>query len=333
MEGIGDATARALVAAATAAPSMHNAQPWRFRLLGDRTTFQLYADLARVLPHADPDGRGLHLGCGAALFNLRVAAAEAGWRTRVLLLPDPDPRLLAEVALRRIAPGALTPEQAEPAALAELHPAIARRRSSRRPFRAEPVSGAIRAELAAAAEAEGCELHFPDAWHTAELLDLVRDAEGHADDDPGRTEDRSRWLRVGDDAGSAVDGVPEYAFGPQERDGRAVVRDFAARTPVPGRDRADFEKSPQLAILGTAEDRPRDWLRAGQGLERVLLLATLRGLSTSLSSAALERGELRWAARDPRSTMGAVQLVIRLGYGPDVPATPRRPVDEVLDIE
>ncbi|MQY36610.1 hypothetical protein SRB17_46120 [Streptomyces sp. RB17] len=40
--------------------------------------------------------RGVHLGCGAALFNLRVAAAAAGRHPAVRLLPDrADPQLLA----------------------------------------------------------------------------------------------------------------------------------------------------------------------------------------------------------------------------------------------
>lgn len=67
-------------------------------------------------------------------------------------------------------------------------------------------------------------------------------------------------------------------------------------------------------------------------MERVLLQATLDGLVTSLTSQALEWPELRWAVRDPGSAMGHVQMVIRLGYGPEGPVTPRRSVSDVLDI-
>ena len=64
-----------LVAAATLAPSMHNTQPWRFRFDPAGETISLYADPARMLPVADPDGRSLHISCGAALFNLRLGAS------------------------------------------------------------------------------------------------------------------------------------------------------------------------------------------------------------------------------------------------------------------
>ena len=77
-----------LVAAATMAPSMHNTQPWRFRFDPASQTIGLYADPARVLRVGDPDGRALHIACGAALFNLRLAAAVVGRQPVVRLIPD-----------------------------------------------------------------------------------------------------------------------------------------------------------------------------------------------------------------------------------------------------
>jgi hypothetical protein len=317
----------ALVEDATAAPSLHNAQPWRFRFLRGDSTLRLYADLDRAMPGIDPATRALHLSCAAALFNLRVAAAHAGWEPTVRLLPDPtDPRLLAEVRL--------TGSAALGNDLAPLRPAIHRRRTSRHPFTEEEVPVALKDALRGAALLEGAQLVFPEAWHVQTLLDLVRDAEGRDASDHTATEELRRWTRVGAEAvETASDGVPDYAFGPLRHHGSAPVRDFAGRRPVPGREAASFEGTPQLAVLGTTGDRPRDWLLAGQAMERVLLQATLDGLATSLTSQALEWPELRWPARDPRSAMGFVQMVLRLGYGPSGPATPRRPVDEVLDIE
>ncbi|MYS47673.1 nitroreductase, partial [Streptomyces sp. SID5998] len=114
---------------------------------------------------------------------------------------------------------------------------------------------------------------------------------------------------------------------------KALLRDFAGRRRVPGRGGADFEESPRLAVLSTRGDTPADWLVAGQALERVLLEATAAGLATSLTSHPLESPELRPLARDPVTGRGQVQMVLRLGYGPPGPATPRRPVADVLDVE
>ncbi|MFF5470738.1 Acg family FMN-binding oxidoreductase [Streptomyces achromogenes] len=319
-------TVTALVADASRAPSLHNAQPWSFRYLRGIGVLRLYADPRRALPRTDPDHRGLHIGCGAALLNLRVSAAAAGLAPLVRLLPEPAcPDLLAEAHLC-----ATGPPDGE---LALLGPAVRRRHSSRLPFRDEAVPAAVRENLCEAAAREGAQLLFPGAWHIDSVLDLVRDAEGREAADPEVRGETERWTHP-EPTGRAgtADGIPGEAFGPRQRGTSVPVRDFAAGRPVPGRGWAPFEKTPNIALLGTARDEPVDWLCAGQALERVLLRATADGLVASVTSQPLEWPEIRWAVRDPVSAMEHVQMVIRLGYGPEGPASPRRPVTDLLDV-
>ncbi|MFD5497207.1 Acg family FMN-binding oxidoreductase [Streptomyces sp. NPDC001812] len=322
-----DERVAALAHDAAAAPSMHNAQPWRFRYFRGSRTFQVRADLDRVLPHVDPDNRALHLGAGAALLNLRVALAHEGRHPAVRLLPDPaDPALLAAVRL--------PPPGSTRSALSALYPAIHQRHSSRFPFEETEIPQELRTALADAARAEGATLAFPSSWHLQQVLELLEEAEARNLTDRGSGQDLAEWTRI--DAPSkdtAPDGVPGYAFGPRKQGGKAPMRDFAGNRPVPGRGTAAFERTPQLALLSTSRDRPEDWLRAGQAMERVLLLATLEGLSSSFATQALEWSDLRWPLRDPVSGAGHIQIVLRLGYGPKGPDTPRRPVPDVLDIQ
>lgn len=325
MESIATSVATALVEAATAAPSMHNAQPWRFRFLPAEGVLHLRADPSRRMPRSDPDDRGLHLGCGAALCNLRAAAAHAGREAIVRLLPDPQDRELLATVL-------LTGTEHPDAALARLYPAVHRRHTSRSPFEAREIPPAVRATLQGAARLEDAELVFPGDWHARELLELVHDAEGRDAADPGRAAELEHWTRKGAEAKTATDGVPDSAFGPGERGGHTPVRDFAGRRPDAGRVAVPFEDRPHLALLCTTGDGPPEWLRAGQAMERVLLAATLNGLSTALTSQALEWSDLRWAVRDPTAPIGHPQMVLRLGYGPHGASTPRRPVSDVLDI-
>ncbi|MDQ2875014.1 MAG: hypothetical protein M3Y33_09580, partial [Actinomycetota bacterium] len=85
-----------LVAAAGRAPSLHNSQPWRFRVRGD--VVELHADPGRALRQVDPEGRELVISCGAALFGLRLGLRRLGYVPRVELRPDPgQPGLLARV--------------------------------------------------------------------------------------------------------------------------------------------------------------------------------------------------------------------------------------------
>ena len=89
--------ARLLITAAARAPSVHNTQPWRFRVSPD--TVELWTDPRRKL-RADPSGREMLISCGAALFGLRLAVRSLGYQPVVDLLPDPGRfRLLARVSL------------------------------------------------------------------------------------------------------------------------------------------------------------------------------------------------------------------------------------------
>src|SRR5207237_1373901 len=103
-----------------------------------------------------------------------------------------------------------------------------------------------------------------------------------------------------------------------------TVRDFS-----PGPDsrppHAVVEASPQLAVISTSADDRTSWLRAGQAAQRVLLLATHRGLQAAPLSPALEvpgapaHGEPSLDGEHPA-------MILRLGCGQQRPAVARRPV-------
>ncbi|WP_326769634.1 nitroreductase family protein [Streptomyces sp. NBC_01591] len=325
-----DATLKELVADATAAPSMHNAQPWRFGFRRSSRTLTLRAEFDREMPEADPSTRGLHVGCGAALLNLRVSAEHRGLDAVTTLVPVPaDPSVVAAVRLGE-RPGA--PENPAAAALAALHPAIPQRHTSRFPFDDRAIPDDLRAHLTEAAHDEGSDFAFLPPKHLERVLVVIRDAEGFDLSDPAREAEQRYWTRD-TKVEAPVDGVPDHAFGPTDASGRALNRDFAGTDIVPGRAHVPFEGRPQLALLRTARDRPADWLRAGQALERVLLTAVLHGLVASFATQPLEWPEIRHLLRDPALGTGHPQMIVRLGYGPDGPRTPRRPVAEVLTVE
>jgi nitroreductase len=307
-----------LVAAATMAPSRHNSQPWRFRFDLASQTISLYADPERMLPVSDPAGHGLHIACGAALFNLRLAIAVAGRHPVVRLTPNAEQPLL--IAAVRLA-GPCQPQQQE----IELYATIAERRTNRSPFSPRPVPPGIRAELAEAAQIEGAVLHFPDRQEASRLLRLAQDAERELLADPAYRAELARWV------GGARDreGIPDEVAGPRDPERATPVRDFTpARRRPPSY--AWFEEEPQLAVLSTLCDGRADWLRAGQAMQRAWLTATLRGVAVAPITLPLETGDA-WQVRDPRSGIQYPQMILRLGYGLPVPHAPRRPVADVLD--
>ena len=57
-----------LVASVARAPSLHNSQPWRFRLRDN--AIELHSDPERMIPEVDPARREMLISCGAALYGL-----------------------------------------------------------------------------------------------------------------------------------------------------------------------------------------------------------------------------------------------------------------------
>jgi nitroreductase len=314
------ATLEQLISAAVAAPSIHNTQPWRYRLDPDTSTIEVRAAAERLLRQADPLGRALHISVGAAVFNLRVAVAHFGWEPIVRLLPRPaDPGVLASVRLAG-------PQQSGDRHRQDLYDTLWRRHSNRFPFSGRPVPEQVLAEMTDAAHAEGAVLAIPSSAETSRIMQITAEAERYGVSDQDRRGESRSWIREG-----APDGLPRTVLGPQDAGGHLPVRNFSALHPEDQQPAVPFEEHPLIAVLSTPHDTRADWLRAGQALEHALLVATAHQVQASLLHQALEWSDLRWTLRDPRGGEQHVQMLLRLGYGPEPPASPRRPARDVLD--
>ncbi|MEU8925360.1 hypothetical protein AB0D10_31255 [Kitasatospora sp. NPDC048545] len=303
------------------APSLHNSQPWRFRPTPDMLGLEVHADHSRAVPAADPDGRALHISIGAAVFNLRVAAAHLGREATVRLLPAGEgaqPRAVLDLSAPARSPRPFG---------TDLYPAIVKRHSSRHAFTNRDVPEAVVADLITAARDEGVTLTALEEHGVRQVLALTSEAEARIAADVTREAETRRWLRLE----PSCDGIPLAALGSHDRDARVPMRSFTGHPPhhVTPADR--FEALPQLATLTTRFDGQTDWLRTGQAMERVWLLATVHGLRASVLHQAVEIPDTRWRLRDPAEGPAHVQLVLRLGYGTPGAASPRRPVEDVLD--
>ncbi|RTL69546.1 MAG: nitroreductase [Pseudonocardiaceae bacterium] len=307
-----------LVRAAGLAPSLHNTQPWRFRATTD--TIELYADQTRRLPVADPDGKELRLACGAALFNLRIALLELGVRPTVSVLPDPgNPDLIAEVRSsghRRPSP-----------VVRRLAPAIPVRRTNRRPFADSRVPTEARHALRRAAVEEGAWLDLvtdpEDRWA---LSRLARTAHEKQMADPAFVAELQAWTGHSEDR---TDGVPAHAGGPLPPPNSTwVLRDFSGGGGAQGRA---YEADPVIGVLSAHDDGPREEIRTGEALQRVLLTATVEGLAVSFLSQLVEVPEARTSLQRLVSGRRPPQVVLRIGHGWPVPRTPRRDPRDLLE--
>lgn len=309
----------AAVKAATLAPSMHNAQPWRFQL--HPGTIEIHLDPDRVPAVADPHWWGARLACGAALFNLRVALAVQGHDHTVTVMPDARvPTLVARVAVSGTR--AATPEERA------LFEAIPHRHSNRYPFLDTPVPVEHRARLRAAAQRECAWLDFllgPAAIESA--AELVRLADRRLSRDSAYRAEIAGWTRYGGE--QCTDGVPEAAGGPAPAPQELLPRREFGGEPASVRD---YEREPVIGVLGSLGGSSRDEVIAGQALQRVLLTLTQYRLVASLLSQPIEVPEVREQLRIGLGRYGPPQMVLRIGYGTPGPTAPRRPVEDVIEV-
>jgi nitroreductase len=315
---------RFLLAYAVLAPSGHNTQPWLFRLPGP-ATLEIRADRSRALPVVDPDDRELTMSCGAALANLRCAASGLGEALEVAVLPDPGDRdLLARIRALGPCPPAV--------GSAPLLRAVTARRTSRQVYAPDPVPDPLRRAAIAAAERDGdAQLHWieaPSDRHALALL--IAEGDRAQMNDPAFRAELAAWMRSRHSA--RRDGLSAAGFGmPDLLSGLAamVLRRFDLGDGQAARDAALADGSPALAVLATSGDTPRDWMAAGEALERLLLTLTAGGLTASYLNQPIE---VPWLRQRVAATVGAAmpQLLLRIGRGPKPEPSARRPLHEVL---
>lgn len=316
---------------AVRAPSIHNTQPWVWRLQAGELT--LRADRSRQLAVADPDGHSLLLSCGAAMHLTELALRAAGWQVETAVLPDPaDPDVLARFRAtgRGTSGGPLGDEVA----------AAMRRRSDRRPFAAQELSADVVEAVQAAAAGPGARVDFPK--REDERIDLavaVSWADRVQRDDEAYKAEMNRWLRD-PDVHALVDGVPADAI-------PHVPADSPRHTDVPLRDfemgitgqqliERDVDERPLIAVVLTDFDRPGDHLEAGRAMMRLMIAAELNGVSSCPLSQAVDFAEFRSRVQRVMGWVGYPQMMLRLGYPAastaDLVRTPRRPVADVLEV-
>jgi hypothetical protein len=267
--------------AVDSAPSIFNQRPWELEFpASDRVDLYSAPDptLGRRLP------REVVISCGAALYNLRLAIEVAGRTPSVWLLPGLDQgsgllttvteqrTLLASVEVASVRP--TPPTDAEQ----ERYEALWLRRVDGGPYPYMPVPIPILVEMEmAAAHEHGWLRIIPKA----ESRRLLRAA-----------------IRASSELGSTLSGIgglPNAAQGPTPADEKAppALPDLW----LPGQLER-FERHPQLMGLSTDDDRPLDWLRAGQALQHALLTGTRFSMSAPGGRSAGYRTQLRYGPLD-----------------------------------
>jgi hypothetical protein len=305
------------------APSVHNSQPWRW--VSEGAGLHLFVDRGRWVRNTDHSGREALISCGAVLDHLRVAMAAAGWQAHIKRFPNPDN--IDHLASVEFSPRELVADVDRNRA-----EAILQRRTDRLPFRCptfwarfEPVLRSSGDEAVAMLDILSDEVR-PQLREASKLTETLRryDASYHAE---------LQWW-TSPFALSA--GIPPEALASTSEQWRVdVARDFPARSDADRRADLSVDGS-KILVLSTAGDTRAEVFSCGEALSTVLLECTMAGMATCTLTHLIELDESRDIVRRLIRERGEPQVLIRVGIAPPIEdltaATPRRPLDDVLEI-
>lgn len=314
-----DPTLRDLIRYATLAPNGHNTQPWRFAIHNDN--IDIFPDLSRATPVVDPDDHHLFVSLGCAAETLRIAGVATG---------RPGDVAVGESGAVRFSFSRNTPRPDL------LFAAIPKRQSTRADFDRRPVPIADLKTLSRAATLPGVEVAIvTERARIGDIRDLVVAGNEAQMNDAAFMVELKHWLRfnperameLGDGLFSAASGNPVL---PDALGRRAFDLFFTAESE--NRKYAkQIDSSAGIAIfIGAREDKAH-WVAVGRACQRFALAATGLGLKCSFVNQPVEVARLRQGLAAIIGASGKrPDLVVRFGYGPELPFSLRRPVEAVL---
>ncbi len=322
------------------APNPHNRQPWIVDL-SEPDTATLYVDTDRLLPHTDPFSRQIVIGLGCFLELMRMAALEDGLAVDLDLFPDgSDPERLDRrpVAVCRFTP---TDAPRDP-----LFAHVLNRRSLKEPYdTARPVAQAGLDRIVAAAQtvpAGGSVAYTDIAW----FRQLTREALIIEIETPHTYKESVDLFRIGrreveanpdgiDFTGPMFETMSQLGMFTREA---ALDRGGMAYREGLNAVLANTDTAMGHIWLVSGTNTREDQIATGADWLRMNLAVTAEGLGMQpLSQALQEYPEMAGPHAEVHKRLapegGVVQMLSRIGYGPQVAPSPRWPVEAKLGNE
>ncbi len=312
---------RELVRYATLAASSHNTQPWRFKLEADRIT--VLPDFSRRCPVVDPDDHHLFTSLGCATENLVLAAEAYGLHANVSLPLQPEKAIQIDLE-------SATPRDSD------LFQAIPDRQCTRATYDSKPVPTEQLADLELAAKGEGVSVQlFTDNKQMEDILEYVIAGNSAQMNDDDFVQELKDWIRFNEAAlvkhrdglFSASSGNPTFPNWVAN-----IILKFAFTEDGENDKYRDQIRSSAGIIAFVSERNDKaGWIQVGKCYQRFALQSTAFGLRHSFVNQAVEVPEVRAQfARYLGIGDKRPNLLLRFGFGPLMPRSVRRPIDQVL---
>lgn len=309
-----------LVRYATLAANSHNTQPWQFRL-SDRSILVL-PDPGRGLRAVDPDDHHVFASLGCAVENMVQAARAFG--LRAVPSYDVDAR------------GIRVDLEAGPPERTDLFDAIPHRQSTRALYDGRSVTPEHLRLLEAAGNGDGVRmLLFTERQQREDILSYLVAGNSAQMDNAAFVEELKSWIRFSyGDALSTRDGLFSKSSGNPALPGwigRLIFSQVFTKDGENSKYDNQLKSSAGVAVFVSDKDEPAYWAEAGRCCQRFALQATALQLRHAFINQPVEVSAVRGQFASYLGIGGRrPDLVMRFGYGPELPKSLRRPVEDVV---
>ena len=329
---------RYALAHAILAPNPHNRQPWLISLHDDNKIILTF-DTTRRLPITDPFDRQLAIGCGAFLELLSMASAQAGYESRIALFPEGQPDLTLDkrpmAVIQLVRGGQKSP----------LFDLIAARRSNKQPYDEKKlvsaqtmrnlVQGDWRGDWPADLQLGGA-LRGDAACES--LRSITKRAYRKEVETPLALKESVDLMRIGKrEIAQYRDGIDLdfpmlnmlLATGQLSREKMMRPGTMAFRQGLENYDPL-ADSAAGYVWITSADNNRMSQIKVGRAYAKLNLRATQLGLSMHPMRQALQEYEEMGAIKSEIDTLlnigtdKRLQMLARIGYGPNVPPAPRR---------
>ncbi|MDP4176369.1 MAG: nitroreductase [Bacteroidota bacterium] len=317
---------------ASLAPSSHNIQPWKVRII-DNSNFEITIDTSRILRAVDPAMREIYISMGTFLENLLQASESYGYKCSYSIKTEGDFFISLKMEKSNDS-SKINNENLE---------RIALRRTLRKNYLSKPVPESIIRDLFA--EDYDNILYFPQQSMQSRLIaDATFSANRIQVNNSASQKELSEWIRWSNsDAKEHMDGLTPATM---EIDGLSgfFVRSFYDKENVMsegfkkqtlGLVKEQLDQFGNWIIITTKDNSEASLINAGMIYERAMLRIRERNIAFHPMSQAIEEKEIYQSLKKSLNIDGCIQFIIRAGYVEEYqkPVSLRRPVEAFIVIE
>lgn len=321
---------------ATLAPSSHNAQMWKVRIVSPEI-IEVLLDRKHTLSEVDPLNREAMISLGAFIENLSQAARLHGLNAKITIVAESsfDERI---VHIRLERSGMITSEDA-----AELRRNLSLRGTSRRGFKNKPLKEEHLSSLLMTVP--GKVHYYPLGSPKGQYLleGLIESNEKQANRDNVQ-EELSQWIRFSKrEAEKTEDGLTPQMMGIKGIAGWFVSHFFNSDTVMKDSFRKQtvttlrkqVENCSGFIVLTDSGKDAASLIRSGMELERLWLKASQLGLVIHPMSQMIEEDPWKSELVGKLELDTLPQMMLRTGYSdtPFEPVSRRRPVSSIIETD